>query len=108
MIGMALTVKAGALLTLPAILGTIQWRYGTFTTLSALAIIVGLSALVALPFISNEAALLLGFKNGANGGVIDYIEATKLFGGKLEEDTRGGHYGLSIYFRFIVEELYAD
>ena len=48
----ALGLKAGALLLIPALLGSIQYNHGPFYLAGAVLIIFGYQAVIAYPFIS--------------------------------------------------------
>lgn len=65
---MALSVKAGVILLIPALLGQVQYNHGTIMLLTCLAVIIGFQIVTALPFI-------LG-----NSTVGDYIQRSKLTG----------------------------
>lgn len=48
--GMALSLKAGGILYLPAFLGTVQYRFGLIKLIAAIIIVFGYQILVAVPF----------------------------------------------------------
>ena len=70
----SLSIKAGSILLLPTLLGSIQLNFGTRTLLGAVVIIVAWQILVALPFVLGETS------------VADYLRMSKLTG-----QGRGGY-----------------
>ena len=64
----------------------------------SLAIIIGVQIFVASPFLFDEVAYAMGFKMGAGTSVMQYIERSKLFGGKIGGANHGAGYNVSIYF----------
>ena len=65
MLSLALSIKAGAILLLPGLLGWTHYMYGTKKLIMSIFIIVFLQLLMVAPFIFNPVAWLLGFKKGA-------------------------------------------
>lgn len=53
MLSAAISIKAGGLLLLPALLGWIQYQNGTLKLLQSVSVILMVQALVAAPFISD-------------------------------------------------------
>jgi uncharacterized membrane protein len=92
---MAISLKAGAILYLPALLGVIQYRHGVFKLLLSILVMVSWQYAVAAPFIAPE--------YGGQTSPMMYLHMSKLLGG----DGKGGAYGWgatfewSIYWRFI-------
>ena len=103
-ITLALSVKAGVMLVLPALLGSIQFNFGTRTLLKCMTILVGFQILVSLPFILTETT------------IADYLERSKLTGagrngiGFAEPyfDYLAAHQTLTIFWRFVPENFYYD
>lgn len=71
----------------------------------SIIILVSFQMMVAAPFISDTAAHLLGFKNGAQTSVYRYLQFSKLLGGE-EGKQHGAHYDCSIYWTFLDREFY--
>ena len=100
---MAYGVKAGAILMIPGILGSVQYNHGTLKTITCLIIIVGMQVLFAAPFIfSGETT------------VKDYMQRSKLGGqgsagilGRPESDNwLAAKYLNTIFWTFIDQDLY--
>jgi predicted membrane-bound dolichyl-phosphate-mannose-protein mannosyltransferase len=68
----AMSLKAGAILYLPGLLGTIQYRYGLRRLVAAILIIVGWQVAVAAPFLKQF---------GGETDVKTYLQMSKLMGG---------------------------
>ena len=65
---MALGVKAGIILIIPSLLGSIMYNHGLKMLLICVTIIVSFQALIALPFVLGETS------------VKDYLDKSKLSG----------------------------
>ena len=77
---MALSVKAGAVLLVPAFLGWIQYQHGLRNLLACIFVIVSFQILIASPFCFDPVAKLLGF-SGGNTSWKDYLKYAKFAGG---------------------------
>lgn len=98
MFSLSMSVKAGTMLYMPAVLGVIQYRFGILYLLGSVLIIISLQAYLALPF------LKIG---GGQTELIDYINMSKLFGGNGSgEPGWGAVQKWSIYWQFIPESFY--
>lgn len=64
---MALSVKAGALLLVPSMMGWVHFFYGTKKLIQSLGVYLGLQLLLAAPFCWDPCAQLVGFKEGGTG-----------------------------------------
>ena len=103
-LSLAYSVKAGALLLIPAFAGSLQLFFGTRTLLVCLTFIVGFQIVVSLPFVLGDST------------VYDYIVRSKLLGhGRqgiafAEEfwDYLAAHKTLSILWRFVPDKYYYD
>lgn len=101
---LAYGVKAGALLMIPAMLGSIQMNHGPVKLLVSLAFMILFQIGLALPF-------LLG-----NTSIADYIERSKLTGAGRNGvqssahfwDYLAAHHGLTILWNFVDEKCYFD
>lgn len=101
---LALSVKAGVILLLPAFFGSIQYNFGTRTLLKCLILVAGFQVMVALPFVMGETS------------VKEYLFRSKLTG----EGRNGVAYAESLYdylaakpdhtifWRFIPFDIYMD
>lgn len=81
MVALAFSIKAGGLLALPAVLGSIQLFYGLKKLIAAVSVIFLIHVILTLPFFVDEAAYALGFNKGAQTTVMEYLEQSKLYGG---------------------------
>jgi len=52
MLSLAISIKAGGLLMLPAVLGWTQYKYGTIKLVQSIIILISIQAIVAGPFLS--------------------------------------------------------
>ena len=103
-LSVAYSVKAGALLLIPAFAGSLQLFFGTRTLLSCLVFIVGFQIFISLPFVLGEST------------VYDYIVRSKLLGHGRQGiafaaefwDYLAAHQTLSIFWRFIPDKWYHD
>lgn len=106
MLTMAMSIKAGAMLLVPSILGCIQYQWGTLKLIKSVFIIVFVQFLVVSPFIYEPAALALGFE-GANTNLQPYLDNSKLLGGGSDPKLqRGAYYDLTIYWQFVGRNIY--
>lgn len=64
---LALSIKAGAILMLPSILGWIQYFYGTIYLLASVAWFVFIQYILAAPFCSPTVSSLMGFSSAGTG-----------------------------------------
>ena len=77
-LGLATSLKAPAILLLPAYLGCVQIREGTVAlTTICVAIFIVIQVGLALPFVDDGIAKLLGFE-GANTGWREYLRKVKI------------------------------
>lgn len=94
----SMSIKAGTMLYMPAVLGVIQYRFGMLYLVAAVAIIVLWQAYVAYPFLK---------VSGGETELIDYIHMSKLFGGNGKgEPGWGASQKWSIYWQFIPPAWY--
>lgn len=77
LLSVAISLKAGGLLLLPALLGWVQYQHGTGKLLLSLLAFVGIQVLAAAPFISNAFCGLFGWKMGAQTSLRTYLERSK-------------------------------
>lgn len=89
-VGISMTLKPGAILLFPALLGWIQYQHGTLTLFKSLSLITILQIIVVLPFVSDIAATLTGFKGGANTDLGEYLIQSKVLGGDLSKKHNHG------------------
>lgn len=54
---LALSIKAGPYLLMPAFLGAVHFNYGTIVLLTSVALIIGFQVLVALPFLLGDTSV---------------------------------------------------
>ena len=80
-LSVAVSLKAGGVLFLPAFLGTIQYRFGLLMLIYSLIVIVGWQCLVAAPFVLPAW--------GGKTPLWTYIQMAKFLGG----DGKGGSQG---------------
>lgn len=105
MFTIGLSVKAGSFFILPAFLGIVQYRYGTFKLLACLLVMFVYQVIIALPFVYDPVALMLGFPNGAGNTLEKYMWQTRYAGGSA--DTRRGAVIIhTIYFFFLSHEAF--
>jgi len=64
-LSVSMSIKGGTVIILPALLGCVHYSHGTITLLKSVLIIISVQVIVALPFIYDPVARLLGFKMGA-------------------------------------------
>mmetsp|Transcript_1105 Transcript_1105/g.2033 ORF Transcript_1105/g.2033 Transcript_1105/m.2033 type:complete len:118 (+) Transcript_1105:1694-2047(+) len=98
-ITLSLSIKAGALLLIPAVLGWTQYHLGTKSTILAITIIFAVQLLLLSPFICEPIAIGLGFPNGAETKLRDYLEMSQLLGGDTTK--RGACYDYTLYWRIV-------
>lgn len=60
-LSIAITLKAGAILLIPALFGWIHYQHGTFKLLQSLFIFLLIQSLVAAPFISDNFCYVFGW-----------------------------------------------
>ena len=84
-LSLALSVQAGVLVALPAVLGTIQWLHGSKPLAGTLAIVVGGQLLLAQPLVNPIVAAIFGFASGANTSLQEYLGRSNLIPGLLED-----------------------
>ena len=101
-LSLALSVKAGVLVALPALLGTIQWLHGSKPLAGTLAILVGGQLLLAQPLVNPIVAAIFGFASGANTSLQDYLARSNLIPG-LHEDaaTRACEFESSVLWKWL-------
>jgi hypothetical protein len=101
-VSVGLSIKAGAFLILPALLGTIQMNYGTRTLLKCIIVMVAVQVVVALPFVLRDTT------------VEDYLIRSKLtvkgregiaFAEEYSDYVLSG-YPETVHWGFISEEFY--
>ena len=78
-LSLSFSIKAGAILLFPGFLGWVQYQHGTIKLLVSIIILISFQLIIALPFYNNDAALALGFKQGADGNLADYVKNSKMF-----------------------------
>ena len=99
---LALSIKAGVILLLPAFLGSIQLNFGTRSLLKSIVIIVGFQVLISLPFVLGDST------------VSDYIVRSKLTGAGRNGiaysaefwDYMASHKSLTIFWKYTEENFY--
>ena len=93
---MALSVKAGAMLLVPAFLGWIQYQHGLRNLLACIFVIVGFQILLASPLCFDPIAKMFGFKSG-DTSLEDYLKYAKFAGGDKDRQY-GSLYDWTIYW----------
>lgn len=96
----AIGIKAGAILLLPAFLGTIQYRFGIAYLITSMAIILALQVAFAAPFLEYF---------GGKTSFETYLKFSKLLGGDADNTHakgKGAVYEFSIYWKFLSEKTY--
>ena len=101
---MALGVKAGIILMLPSLLGSIMYNHGLKMLIICTAVIVSFQVLIALPFVLNDTK------------VKDYLDRSKLNGAGRNGfagaprywDYLASDYSLTIFWGFIPSDCYYD
>lgn len=101
---MALSVKAGAMLLVPAFLGWIQYQHGLRNLLACIFVIVSFQLLIASPFTVDPVAQLLGFERGDTSWK-DYFKYAKFSGGDKDRQY-GSLYDWTIYWQMIDRRIY--
>lgn len=102
-------LKAGAVLLIPALLGIIQYNYGTIKLIMSIVFLVAFQAVIALPFV-------LSAEPDNRTDAADYLTRSKLLGasgaGILGRPATTGYlasgYGQTIFWQFVSDEVYAD
>ena len=102
---LGLSIKTGAILLFPGFLGWVQYQHGTIKLLVSIIILISFQLIIALPFYNNDAALALGFKQGADGNLVDYVKNSKMLGGNAD-NAYGATFDLTIYWRFFGRNIY--
>jgi hypothetical protein len=102
-ISLSLSVKAGAILILPAFLGQIQYNYGLKKLTGVLVFMVSFQAILALPFVAwgdtsvRKYLFYSKFSLEGRGGI----------GGSLPlYDYMASNHDSTIFWRFIPKEIY--
>lgn len=65
---MALGIKAGVILIIPALLGSVMYNHGLFKLILSILVIIGFQVVIALPFLMGETT------------IHDYLERSKFTG----------------------------
>ena len=73
----------------------------------SLVIIAAFQVLIALPFIYDPASRLMGFPNGAQTSIEDYLHFTRIGGGK-DNKQRGASKEFTLYWHFLEDKVYND
>lgn len=102
---MALGVKAGIILVLPALLGSVMYNHGLKMLLTCVFIIVTYQIIIALPFVLTE-----------HTPVMHYLDLAKFTGKGRDQFANSPHYmnylaappDLTIFWGFIDYETYID
>lgn len=74
--------------------------------MQSFTIIVAFQVLVALPFVNDQAAILLGFPKGGETSVDDYIAYSKFFGSGSDRYGMGAYYDQTNHWRFLSQYAY--
>jgi hypothetical protein len=106
LLSVAISLKAGGLLLLPALLGWVQYQHGTGKLLLSLLAFVGIQVLAAAPFVSDTFCGLFGWKMGAQTSLRTYLERSKFLPSTEKREQVGSQYGISLWWRFIDESTY--
>lgn len=102
LLSVALSIKAGVVLLLPAYFGVIQYRFGLPYLLLSISLLISFQILVAAPFI---------IEFGGKTSISTYLKMSKLLGGDEDNEGkgRGARYENSIMWRFISSDsFYSD
>lgn len=102
---LAISIKIGALLLLPCLLGWIQYSHGTLTLLASFMTIISLQIIMAAPFLMQTASLSMGWP-GANSTPYMYLIRSKIIPSTLKARRLGACQENSVWWNFIDEELY--
>lgn len=78
MFSFALGIKTGVLALLPGYLGCVMWQYGKYSLLKVVAVILVYQVVTALPIVNDFGASIVGFKQGANTAVTQYLGQSTL------------------------------
>jgi Gpi18-like mannosyltransferase len=103
---LGLSVKAGALLYVPAFLGWIQYKYGLIKLGMVATIIAVIQVSVALPFVWDPAAYALGFKMGAKTTIMEYLEFSRLAKHLLNHRQMASSHKNTYYWSFLDKEYF--
>jgi hypothetical protein len=104
-LGLGLSVKAGAILLLPAFLGAVQYSFGTKKLVLALAIVVAIQVAVAVPFLEPF---------GGKTAVGEYLSRCRYAGNgrgmvanvAQEEQSIAAGYDFTIFWSFLPKAWY--
>ena len=99
---MAYGMKAGALLLIPSMLGSIQYNHGISKLIQCTIFLVGFQIVIALPFLLT-APLDYLIRSKLTGAGRNGIQGSAAFW-----DYLAAHQSLSIFWTFLPEELYFD
>lgn len=94
-------------MALPGVLGCIHLFYGLKNLIAAVSVMALIHMILPAPFLIDGAAYALGFNKGAQTTIKEYVEGSKLLGGKIGQVNRGAHAQFHSYlWKFLDEKVY--
>lgn len=105
LLSLAISIKTGAILLLPCLLGWIQYSNGTLSLLASVITIMSIQIVLAAPFVSPAAAVMMGWPN-ASSSLYMYLIRSKFIPSTEKFRRFGSQPSFSHWWTWIDEDMY--